>query len=290
MFTTNSTSPTEPRRRGTSQSPSAGGNSASPGFVQPSHIHNNVVGEDGRPSKSPEQCLKEDQSAAKRAKERDIKKFMEWLDDLDTDGVVHALDLFGVSEEAREAVEESDVDGETWAALFSQKLDRYMISDMVETYKLKKEDVIMFKRKFDAYYPQHDSREVKVTDKVAPGKEGTKEEKIMELSRPRGICHQFRDTGKCNRGDRCHFEHKPGTVPCTNAAYLDTGCCSEHLTCPCVHKFDESKHGPKHLAVQRMLQGVREGKYHAKPGDHVYWLQEHSMPYNEEGEEKNKGG
>ena len=29
---------------------------------------------------------------------------MEWLDDLDTDGVVHALDLFGVSEEAREAV------------------------------------------------------------------------------------------------------------------------------------------------------------------------------------------
>ena len=168
MFTTNSTSPTEPRRRGTSQSPSAGGNSASPGFVQSSHIHNNVVGEDGRPSKSPEQCLKEDQSAAKRAKERDIKKFMEWLDDLDTDGVVHALDLFGVSEEAREAVEESDVDGETWAALFSQKLDRYMISDMMETYKLKKEDVIMFKRKFGAYYPQHDSREVKVTDKVAP--------------------------------------------------------------------------------------------------------------------------
>ena len=126
--------------------------------------------------------------------------------------------------------------------------------------------------------------------KPGRGKEGTKEEKVMELSRPRGICHQFRDTRKCTRGDRCHFEHKPGTVPCTNAAYLDTGCCSDHLACPCVHKFDESKHGPKHQAIQKMLQGVREGKYHTKPGDHMYWLQEHSMPYNEEGEEKNKGG
>ena len=47
---------------------------------------------------------------------------MEWLDNIENDGVLHALDLFGVSEETKEAVEESDVSGEVWAALFSQKL------------------------------------------------------------------------------------------------------------------------------------------------------------------------
>ena len=111
-----------------------------------------------------------------------------------------------------------------------------------------------------------------------------------ETSKTRGICHQFRDTGRCTRGEKCHFEHKAGTMPCTNQAYLETGCCSDHLACPCIHKFDESKHGKKHLAIQRMLQGVREGKYHSKPAAHVYWLEEYCMPAIEEGEGKHRGG
>ena len=32
---------------------------------------------------------------------------MEWLDELENDGVLHALDMFGVSDETKEAVEES---------------------------------------------------------------------------------------------------------------------------------------------------------------------------------------
>mgnify|MGYP001348575581 CR=1 FL=1 len=108
-----------------------------------------------------------------------------------------------------------------------------------------------------------------------------------ELPRFRGVCHQFRDKGYCARQERCPFDHVRGRKECRNAAYLDTGCCSEHQSCPHVHIFDEAKYGKKPLAIQRMLQGVREGKYSCTPSAHVYWLEEY-VGADHEGGEKNR--
>ena len=107
-------------------------------------------------------------------------------------------------------------------------------------------------------------------------KPDTSDNPVLEVSKDdAGICHQFRDNGICSRMGRCPYRHVAGEGECTNAAYLKTGCCSDHRKCPHVHKFDSQKYGPKHLAIKKMLQGVKEGLYLlGDDNTHVFYLQE----------------
>ena len=67
-----------------------------------------------------------------------------------------------------------------------------------------------------------------------------------------GICFEFRETGKCARGDKCFAQHADRTGDaCTDSEYIKTGVCSEYTNCKSVHIWDTSKHGAKEAFLNK---------------------------------------
>ena len=106
------------------------------------------------------------------------------------------------------------------------------------------------------------THEQKETKKTATKERAEQEGIYLIKERNEGpdICFKFRDEGRCDNA-RCNFRHEKGVKECTNKAYKETGCCSNHKTCPNWHMFDSCKFGNKKEALQRMFCGVKRGLY-----------------------------
>ena len=98
-----STSPTLSSRRDGSRSPAPG--NRSPLTSKDDNEDNFVASEEGNFNENalPEAYTNPQQRMEKQARDRKIKAFVEWLDDLPNKGVVHLLELLGVNEDAKSA-------------------------------------------------------------------------------------------------------------------------------------------------------------------------------------------
>ena len=66
------------------------------------------------------------------------------------------------------------------------------------------------------------------------------------------MCFEFRESGKCSRGDKCFAKHDGRTGnACTNSEYLKTGVCSEFKQCKNVHIWDTKKFGTKEAFLEK---------------------------------------
>ena len=97
----------------------------------------------------PEAYTDPQQRMEKQAKNRKIKAFVEWIDDLPNKGVVHLLELLEVNEDAKSAAKAMRIQGDAWAASFNRKLDTAMITELQEMYLLSSIEIHNIKRKFD---------------------------------------------------------------------------------------------------------------------------------------------
>ena len=66
------------------------------------------------------------------------------------------------------------------------------------------------------------------------------------------MCFEFRESGKCSRGDKCFAKHEGRTGnACTNSEYLKTGVCSDFKQCKSVHIWDTKKFGTKEAFLEK---------------------------------------
>ena len=113
-----STSPTLSSRRDGSRSPAPG--NRSPLTSKDDNEDNFVASEEGNFNENalPEAYTNPQQRMEKQARDRKIKAFVEWLDDLPNKGVVHLLELMGGNEDAKSAAKAMGIQGDAWAASF----------------------------------------------------------------------------------------------------------------------------------------------------------------------------
>jgi hypothetical protein len=63
---------------------------------------------------------------------------------------------------------------------------------------------------------------------------------------------EFRESGKCSRGDKCFAKHEGRTGnACTNSEHLKTGMCSEFKQCKSAHIWDTKKFGTKEAFLEK---------------------------------------
>jgi hypothetical protein len=89
------------------------------------------------------------------------------------------------------------------------------------------------------------------------------------------MCFEFRESGKCSRGDKCLAKHEGGTGnACKNNEYLKTGVCSEFKQCKNVHIWDTKKFGTKEAFLEKQQNKMLKaavGHYPAMfRANHIY--------------------
>ena len=71
------------------------------------------------------------------------------------------------------------------------------------------------------------------------------------------MCFEFRETGKCSRGDKCFAKHEGRTGnACTNSEYVKTGVCSDLKQCKSVHIWDTKKFGSKEAFLEKQKNNM----------------------------------